>query len=119
MTKIEVVVPDSISDYSDFLADFFDTMIYKLAKNSHKKTPTKESLSAVMDMLVDEIIEFEEQIVDDKFNENSLVELADQANFSFLAYIALRQQGVKHGQRSINSDGTGRPVEHSKAVDNS
>jgi hypothetical protein len=49
-----------------------------------------------MDLLVEEIVEFENQLEEDKFNENSLVELMDQANFSFLAYVALRRQGVKH-----------------------
>jgi len=68
----------------------------KLDKNSWKETPTKQTLHAIMDLLVEEIIEFEKQIAEDRFNENSLIELADQANFSFLAYVALRLEGVQH-----------------------
>lgn len=117
--KIEVDIPESINDYGQLLSDFVKTMVHKLDKNSHKETPTKESLPAIMDLLVEEIYEFEQQIEADRFNENSLMELADQANFSFLAYIALRKQGVKHGQGNTNPDGTGRSTEHSEAVDNS
>jgi hypothetical protein len=72
-------------------------MIKKLDKNSWKSTPTVESLPRIMDLLIEEIIEFEDQIILDKFDENSLIELMDQANFSFLAYVALRLQGVEHG----------------------
>jgi hypothetical protein len=114
--KIKVEVPDSIDEYATLFAEFIVLMLHKLDKNSHKKTPTKESLPAIMDLLVEEIYEFEQQIEADKFNENSLMELADQANFSFLAFIALRLQGVKHGQSSANPDGTGRPAEHSEAL---
>ena len=119
MNKIEVSIPNSIGNYAVLLEDFIKTMVHKLDKNSHKETPTKESLPAIMDLLVEEIFEFEQQIDADKFNENSLVELADQANFSFLAYVALRQQGVKHEQGSTDTDGTGRPTERGEAVDNS
>jgi hypothetical protein len=69
-------------------------MLLKLDANSHKDTPNKESLGNIMELLRDEIIEFENQIADNKFDINSLVELADQANFSFLAYVALRKDGV-------------------------
>jgi hypothetical protein len=71
-------------------------MIAKLDKNSWKQTPTVNSLPEIMDLLREEIFEFENQMADDKFNENSLIELMDQANFSFLAYVALRLQGVQH-----------------------
>jgi len=95
--NILIQVPDSLEKYRPMLLDFFRMMIDKLDKNSHKDTPTRETLPKIMDLLLDEIIEFEKQVADDKFNENSLVELADQANFAFLAYVALRKQGVEHG----------------------
>jgi hypothetical protein len=85
-------------------------MIEKLRKNAHKETPTKESLKRIMELLILEIIEFEDQLIKDKFDENSLIELCDQANFSFLAYVALRLQGVKHADR------IGFPPFSSKAV---
>jgi len=95
-SAIVVQIPSSLRGYHSFLHDFFAGMIMKLAKNSHKDTPTKETLPKIMDLLREEIREFEEQLAEDKFNENSLIELMDQANFSFLAYVALRMEGVKH-----------------------
>ena len=95
-TNILIQIPDSIRPYHGFLLDFFNGMIKKLDKNSHKDTPTKASLEEIMDLLLEEINEFENQLYADKFNENSLIELMDQANFSFLAYVALRNEGVKH-----------------------
>jgi hypothetical protein len=71
-------------------------MIKKLDKNSHKATPTTSDIPDIIDLMVLEIDEFETQLKEDKFNENTLVELMDAANFAFLAYIALRLQGVEH-----------------------
>ena len=99
-TNILVQVPDSLREYHDYLHHFFLGMIYKLDKNSHKKTPTTADLPQIMDLLRGEIKEFEDQLATDKFDENSLIELMDQANFAFLAYAALRMQGVKHGGNS-------------------
>jgi hypothetical protein len=106
-TNIIVQVPDSLRKYHRFLQDFFDKMVYKLHKNAHKETPAKESLQKIMDLLIEEIIEFENQIAKDKFNENSLIELADQANFAFLAYVALRLEGVKHADQGGNTQPSG------------
>jgi len=103
-TNILIQVPNSLSAYHTFLLDFFNTMIYKLDKNSHKDTPTKENLQGIMDLLLGEIVEFEQQVHQDKFNENSLTELADQANFAFLAYVALRLEGVQHGRKNKESN---------------
>jgi hypothetical protein len=77
-------------------------MIKKLDKNSHKDTPLIKDMGKIMDLLLDEVVEFENQIHVDKFDENSLVELADQANFAFLAYVALRRDGVKHAEEESN-----------------
>jgi hypothetical protein len=90
--SITVQVPDSINNWTPLLATFFAGMIAKLDKNSHKETPTKESLQEIMDLLIEEICEFETQIHMDRFNDNSFVELMDQANFAFLAYVALRME---------------------------
>src|SRR4249920_3662780 len=98
-TNILVQIPDSIKQYRWFLQDFVKGMITKLDKNSHNNTPTVETLPKIMDLLREEIKEFEEQLAENKFDENSLIELMDQANFSFLAYVALRLQGVKHGPK--------------------
>jgi len=100
---ITLEIPESLKEWQPMLQDFFNGMMKKLDKNSHKKTPTINSLPEIMDLLELEIDEFEEQITTNKFDENSLVELMDQANFSFLAYVALRSQGVEHG-RNQGSD---------------
>lgn len=112
-TNILVQVPDSLRNYHAFLHEFFKGMIMKLDKNSHKDTPSKASLPEIMDLLRFEIEEFEEQLRIDKFDENSLIELMDQANFAFLAYIALRNSGVEYG---VNR--TGRPAECSETMGN-
>ena len=107
-TNILVQIPDSLRDWHPLLLDFFKGMIRKLDKNSHKKTPTKESLETIMTLLVDEIIEFEQQVFTNRFDENSLIELMDQANFAFLAYVALRSEGVKHEEAGDPKPGGGR-----------
>ena len=100
MTSIIIRVPEELDKYAIFLQTFVHGMVAKLYKNRHKDTPTKKSLGNIMDLLFQEIIEFEEQLEVDKFDENSLIELMDQANFSFLAYVALRLQGVEHDERT-------------------
>jgi len=97
-SHIIVAIPTSLEKYSDQLLDFFDGMMKKLDKNSHKETPTLKSIPEIIENLREEIIEFEEQLVKDKFDENSLIELMDVANFAFLAYTALRLQGVEHAK---------------------
>ncbi len=97
---IMVHVPESIKDYTLHLAAFFDGMIIKLDKNSHKETPTKANVPQIMDLLAEEIAEFEEQFHRDKYGENSFVELMDVANFAFLAFVALRMQRIKHAQEN-------------------
>src|SRR5262245_52967896 len=98
--ELNITLPKSVEKYGVFLADFIDGMLVKLDKNSHKETPTLKTLPEIMELLRKEIIEFEEQLNANKFDENSLIELMDQANFSFLAYVALRIQGVQHGSKS-------------------
>src|SRR6478735_6442061 len=98
-----VHVPDSLVEYTDMLADFFESMLHKLDVNSHKKTPTTKDIPEIIQNLREEVIEFEEQLALNKFDENTLIELADAANFAFLAYVALRLQGVKHDKKSAVS----------------
>ena len=91
-----IAVPDSIKPWHPFLLRFFQGMMAKLDKNSWKQTPKLETLPRIMELLKEEIEEFESQLEEDRFNENSLIELMDQANFAFLAYVALRMEGVQH-----------------------
>ena len=99
-SKITLVVPESIVSYRDFLQSFFDGMIDKLDQNSFKKTPTTKDIPGIIDDLQEEILEFEDQLARDKFDRNTLVELMDAANFAFLAYVALRIQGVEDNGRT-------------------
>ncbi len=114
MIFITVGVPNELDKYAAPLQQFVEGMVMKLYKNRHKETPTRASLREIMDLLVEEILEFEQQVEDDKFNENSLVELMDQANFSFLAYVALRLQGVEHDERTRLPTVGGEAVGHTE-----
>jgi hypothetical protein len=102
-TNILIQVPNSLFKYHTPLRYFFEGMIKKLEKNSHKDTPTIKSIPEIVENLREEIIEFEEQLGIDKFNQNTLIELMDAANFAFLAYIALRMQGVSHDPKDTIS----------------
>ena len=96
---MRIQLPDSLASYTQLLHDFIQLMVMKLHKNSHKDTPSIKDMDKIMDLLQLEIQEFEEQMRENKFDRNSLVELADQANFSFLAYVALSNQGVKDEEK--------------------
>jgi len=93
-------IPASLEKYSEHLTWFFDGMMHKLDINSHKDTPTTKDIPGIIEDLREEVVEFEEQLARNKFDENTLVELMDAANFAFLAYVALRMQGVEHGKRN-------------------
>ena len=98
-TNLLIQVPDSLQAYHSQLQDFFNGMIKKLDKNCHKNTPSIQDMGRIIDLLMMEVQEFEEQLITNKYDENSLIELMDTANFAFLAYVALRLQGVKHEEK--------------------
>jgi len=91
-------IPNSLNQYNDYLEGFFEGMMKKLDKNSHKETPTTKNIPQIIEHLLEEVHEFEDQLSLDKFDENTLIELMDVANFAFLAYVALRMQGVEHAK---------------------
>ena len=103
-TYLQIPIPESLNQYSDHLHKFFEGMIKKLHKNCHKDTPSIQDIGRIIDLLRLEVEEFEEQLFTDKYDENSLIELMDTANFAFLAYVALRIQGVKHAEDKHNFD---------------
>lgn len=86
------VVGKGVEKWSEYYKEFSDLMMEKLEKNSHKDTPTKGDLTQIMELLRGEIEEFEQQIYNDRFDRNSFLELADIANFAFIAYVAIRLQ---------------------------
>jgi hypothetical protein len=95
--SITIIIPKSIEKYADDLQMFVSGMVKKLDKNSWKETPTLKSIPQIIDLLGEEVTEFEQQFYDDKYDENVLVELMDAANYAFLAYVALRLQGLGNG----------------------
>lgn len=99
-TTLLIQVPDSLAKFDVLLHDFVRLMIAKLDKNCHKDTPSIQDMGRIVDLLIMEVQEFEEQLAENKYDRNSLVELADTANFAFLAYVALRNQGVKDEEGS-------------------
>ena len=101
---ITVLIPDSLGKYHNLLWQFFNGMVRKLDINSHKETPTMKSIPEIIDNLREEVVEFEEQLALDKWDENSLIELMDAANFAFLTYVALRLQGVEHGKQNSSNN---------------
>lgn len=68
-------------------------MLFKLDKNSNKRTPETSDIPEMTAMLLDELDEFWVQFVSDKHDPNTLIELFDVANFAFLMFLALRNQG--------------------------
>jgi hypothetical protein len=68
-------------------------MVFKLAANSHKRTPEIVDIPGMVDMLKGELKEFVEQFETDREDANTLVELFDVSNFAFLMFLALRNQG--------------------------
>src|SRR4249919_1288281 len=102
-TNLVIIVPKSLETHQLYLLNFFNGMIRKLDKNSHKDTPTMKSIPEIIENLREEVVEFEEQLAANKFDENTLIELMDAANFAYLAYVALRRQGVEHGEKINNA----------------
>lgn len=101
MSNIAVQTPPSLSAFREHLKEFVTGMLYKLDVNSHKSTPTTDSIPDIIEKLRHEIVEFEEQLQEDMFDENSLLELMDISNFAFLAYVALKNNGVKSHKESV------------------
>jgi len=101
-SHIVIHIPKSLFSYHTHLQRFFEGMIRKLDMNSHKTTPTTDDIPAIITKLHCEIVEFQEQFITNKEDENTLIELMDVANFAFLAYVACRLQGVKHANRKIS-----------------
>lgn len=92
---MRINTPPTLQSYRNHLRDFVDMMVAKLHDNSHKTTPSREQIPDIIALLREELREFEEQLAENRDDLNTLVELADASNFAFLAFVALRSQGVK------------------------
>lgn len=86
-------------------------MLHKLSKNAHKKTPEIVDIPGMVDMLLVELEEFNEQFQQDRYDANTLIELFDVANFAFLIFVALRNQG--HADWRMATEG----LKHNEAQD--
>ncbi len=95
MTNIAIPIAPALQKFRIHIRDFIAGMVFKLNKNSHKETPDRLHIDSIIQLLREEIYEFEEQLKNDKFDENSLLELFDIANYAFLAFVALRNDGVE------------------------
>lgn len=88
-TWVQVQVPVAIEPMAVRLAEFFNAMLKKLDKNSYKQTPSHDDIPHIVDLMQKEVDEFMVQFDEDVMSDNSLKELADISNFSFLLYMAL------------------------------
>ena len=89
------IVPNSVEAWSPFFKQFTMLMMEKLDKNSHKGNPAIKDLAGLMTLLKAEIKEFEDQIALDRFDRNATLELADIANYAFIAYVAIKLEENK------------------------
>jgi hypothetical protein len=86
-------LPPSLEMMEERLREFFQGMLFKLDKNSHKNTPEIKDIPGMVAMLLDELAEFNDQFRVAKDDPNTLIELFDVSNFAFLMFLALRNQG--------------------------
>lgn len=96
MTNIAVRVPPSVCSMKSSLRDFFEGMIFKLDKNSHKGTVDQNDILTMVDLLRGELDELVEQFHKDPNDSNILRESQDTANYAFLIFHALRMSGVQN-----------------------
>ena len=74
------------------IQEFVDGMQKKLAMNTHKQTVEKKDVPKIVQLLLGEVMEFEEQYKEDKSDANAYDELFDIANYAFLMYMALKKE---------------------------
>lgn len=91
---MNINVPDTIRKHEPALAEFVDGMIFKLHVNSHKDVLEPDHIPGLIDKMIEELAEFRDQYATDKHDPNTLAETWDAANFWFLIYASLRQEGV-------------------------
>lgn len=90
---MKIDLPPELDLLEERLREFMQGMFYKLAINSHKNTPETSDIPKMIVLLLGELEEFQEQFEGDKYDANTLIELFDVANFAFLMFLALRNQG--------------------------
>jgi hypothetical protein len=91
---LTIPLPPRLKHYAPELEHFFNGMVFKLAVNAHKDTPTRPQVPELIGGLMREMGELMEQIARDRFDPNSLQECFDTSNYAFLVYLALLRDGV-------------------------
>lgn len=94
MTNISVPIPPSLSAYRGHIREFVSGMIRKLDMNSHKNQPDNKDIEKLLAGVLRELSEFQDQLSDDKYDPNTLIELMDAANFLFLIFVSMRNTGT-------------------------
>ena len=89
---MHIFVPDELKGQEHRIKRFFDAMMYKLRKNSHKSGFDEADISFCMQRLSDEIVELKQAIIDGNSIE-IVLEGADVANFALIAAIAAIERG--------------------------
>lgn len=96
-TKLIVFIPPELEKVKPDLQRFFDAMVYKLRRNSHKGAWEDLTLARALQLLGAEVDELTEAVVDGSTAE-IVFEAADVANFALMtANVALRARDNDHG----------------------
>lgn len=91
---MNINIPTTLKRHAPFLKQFFEGMVFKLYVNSHKDETAAKDIPILLDALAGEVKEFTDQLAEKMDDPNSLSELVDMANFSYLLFQYLRNQGV-------------------------
>jgi len=99
---MKIDIPPSLSHHEPHLRAFFEAMVFKLHVNSYKDETAEKDVPILIDLGLKELQEFKDELVVgeggelsfDQIGPNSLIELADQANFQYLLFWFLRKRGV-------------------------
>lgn len=88
-------VPKDLEDYAEHIENLMTLCVAKLFVNAHKITPTVKEVEEMIRRLREELTELEDQLAENRFKGNALLEIADVVNFALLAYIGLRDEQMK------------------------
>lgn len=92
---MNIEIPSILRSHESTLREFFDGMVFKLAVNAHKDQIDARSIPGLIDLMLDELREFKDEIGPDGTAEpNALQEAFDGANFWYLLFQFLRKNGV-------------------------
>lgn len=100
--RIIVEIPEELAGLQGDLQWFVGVMVEKLYQNRHKATTQSTEPSTFLLKLQAELLEVHEQWLADPCHPNMTRELADAANFAFLAHCAIEAWKARHRQSALN-----------------